>query len=464
MTIWTPDLSSLQGPRYLAIADALAADLSAGQLSPGDRLPTHRDLAYRLGITVGTVSRAYAEAHRRGLIEGEVGRGTYIRDNNRTGHSFLDLPVSEISPDLYDFTLNLPAKGQADQALAGTLGELSRGGNLSSLLEYQPDGGMHRHRAAGADWLAFTGLDVTPDQVTVTNGAQNGMLVSFAAVARPGDTVLTEFVSYPGIKEVAAMLNLRLVGVDMDEFGLRPDALEEACATHRPKALYCVPTLQNPTSRIMPEDRRREIVDIARKHGLTILEDDVYGLLPKDRLPPIAAIALDITIYITSLSKSIAPGLRVGYLYAPEKFIDPLGFAMRGDCRMATPLMAEIATRWIESGQAKSMSDWQCQEVVRRQALAAEILKGTDFETNPNSYHIWLRLPEPWRAEEFVAQLQARKVAVLPAEAFVVGRGHPPHAVRVCIGPALNLDHLRDGLSIIAETLKTPSRPAQTIV
>ena len=464
MTIWTPDLSSLQGPRYLAIADALAADLAAGQLSPGDRLPTHRDLAYRLGITVGTVSRAYAEAHRRGLIAGEVGRGTYIQASGRNSDQHPGLSVHEAPPDLFDFSLNLPAKGPAGRALADTLGELSRSHSLAPMLDYQPDAGMRHHRAAGAEWLGMNGIETTPDQVIVTNGAQHGMMMSFAAATRPGDTVLTESVTYPGIKEVADTFNLRLVGVDMDQFGLRTDAFEEACKAHRPQALYCIPTLQNPTSRIMPEERRRDIAAIARAYGLTIIEDDVYGLLPKDRPPPLAAIAPDITIYITSLSKSIAPGLRVGYLCAPDHLIDPIGIAMRGDCRMATPLMAEIATRWIESGTARSMSDWQCEEVVRRQAVASEALDGTYYETDPSSYHLWLMLPEPWRAEEFVSQLHARKVVVLPAESFVIGRGHPPHAVRICIGSAHNIDHLRDGLSIIAEMIKTPSRPAQTIV
>ena len=464
MTIWMPDLSSLSGPRYLAIADALDADLAAGQLSAGDRLPTHRDLAYRLGLTVGTVSRAYAEAHRRGLIAGEVGRGTYIQGGGENSDQHYDLSVHEYPPDLFDFALNLPAKGPATQALADTLGELSRSNSLPALLDYQPGAGMRHHRAAGAQWLDMNGIETTPDHVVVTNGAQHGMMVSFAAATRPGDTVLTEQVTYPGIKEVAGPLNLQLVGIDMDKFGLRPDAFEEACKAHRPKVLYCIPTLQNPTSRIMPEDRRRDIAAIAQRHGVTIIEDDVYGLLLEDRPPPLAAIAPDITIYITSLSKSIAPGLRVGYLCAPDHMIDHIGAAMRGDCRMATPLMAEIATRWIETGKAKSMSNWQCEEVVRRQAVAAEALAGTDYESDPSSYHLWLTLPEPWRAEEFVSQLQARKVVVLPAESFVIGRGHPPHAVRICIGSAHNPEHLRGGLTIIAETLKNPSRPSQTIV
>ncbi len=463
MTIWTPDLTAFPGPRYLAIADALAADLTGGQLSPGDRLPTHRDLAYRLGLTVGTVSRAYAEAQRRGLISGEIGRGTYIQGDRNDSGQRLDLAIQDTPSEFFDFSLNLPASGPAQQVLATTLGELTRSSGLSSLLDYQPETGMRHHRAAGAKWLAKIGIDATPDQVAVTNGAQNGMTVAFSAVARPGDTVLTESVTYPGIKEIAEQLNLRLVGVPMDQFGLRPEALEEVFAANRPRVLYCIPTLQNPTSRIMPEPRRRDIADIARTHGVTIIEDDVYGLLPKDRPPPLAAIAPDITIYITSISKSIAPGLRVGYVYAEEEKLGRIGSAMRGDCRMATPLMAEIVTRWIEEGSAWRMIDWQREEVTKRQAIVAQALAGLDYETDPESYHLWLSLPEPWRAEEFVTQVRTRKVIVMPAEAFVVGRSQPPHAVRICIGPAQNHERLRAGLSIIAETLENPSRPTQTI-
>jgi DNA-binding transcriptional MocR family regulator len=464
MTIWTPEIDAMDGPRYQAIAQALAADVASGRLAPGARLPTHRNLAYRLGVTVGTVSRAYAEAQRKGLTTGEVGRGTYVQGGGDRLARRLDLTIQDTAPELFDFSLNLPARGPAEQALAATLGELTQSGGLSPFLDYQPDTGMRHHRAAGAKWLAEIGIDARPDQVAVTNGAQNGMMMAFSAAARPGDTVLTESVTYPGIKEVAALMNLRLVGVPMDEFGLLPEALEEACAARRPSTLYCIPTLQNPTSRIMPEPRRRDIADIARSHGVTIIEDDVYGLLPKHRPPSLAAIAPDITIYITSISKTIAPGLRVGYVYAQEEMLARIGAAMRGNCRMATPLMAEIVTRWIEEGSARRMNEWQRDEVSQRQAITAQALAGLDYETDPDSYHLWLSLPEPWRAEEFVTQVRARKVVVMPAEAFAVGRGQPPHAVRVCLGQAQSHEHLRTGLSIIAETLENPFRPAQTVV
>jgi len=463
MTIWTPDLTAYQGPRYLAIADALAADLAGGKIAAGTKLPTHRDLAYQLGLTVGTISRAYAEAKQRGLTSGEVGRGTYILGDSKKTDRFLALSIPEDRPELYDFSLNLRPQDQIEQAMTTMLSELSRGG-LGPLLDYQPEAGMRHHRVAGAKFLALNGIDAEPEQVVVTNGAQNGMAVTFTAVTRPGDTVLSESLTYPGIKEIAANMNLRLVGVAMDKFGLRPDALEEACAAHRPKALYCMPTLQNPTARMMPEARRREIAAIAQAHGVIIVEDDAYGLLPKERPIPLAAIAPDITVYITTLSKSIAPGIRVGYVYAQKEIAARIGAVVRGDCRMATPLMAEIVTRWIEDGSAERMADWLRGEISTRQAITRQELAGIDYETHPESYHLWVPLPEPWRADEFVTQLRTRGVVLIPAEAFVVGRGQSPHAVRICIGSIQGHKRLKEGLAIIAETLKHPSRPPQTVI
>ncbi|NQU62334.1 MAG: PLP-dependent aminotransferase family protein [Rhodospirillales bacterium] len=457
-----PDLTAYQGPIYLSIANALAADLADGRLTPGDQMPTHRDLAYRLGITVGTVSRAYSEAKRRGLIASEVGRGTYVQ-GDQSGYPHLTVEEG-LGPEMFDFSLNLPAKGEAEQALATVLGDLSRSGGLSTMLDYQPEAGMRRHRIAGAKWLSFIGIETDPEHVIVTNGAQNGIAVALSTVTRPGDIVLTESVTYTGIKDFAAHRDLRLSAVAMDEQGIRPDALEEACTTHRPKALYCMPTLQNPTARIMSEPRRQEIVAIARTYGVTIVEDAAYDWLMKDPPPPLAVIAPDITVLLSSISKTIAPGMRLGYVYAPNEFAGPIGATMRSDCRMATPLMAEIVTRWIEDGSAERMNEWQRGEVAIRQSIVREELAGIDYETHPESYHLWLPLPAPWRAEEFVAQVRTRNVVLMPAEAFVVGRDQSPHVVRISIGSAKNHERLRAGLAIIAETLKTPQRPAQSVI
>jgi len=460
--MWSPDLTTRQGPLYLSIADAMATDMADGRLAPGEQLPTHRDLAYRLGITVGTVSRAYAEARRRGLIAGEVGRGTYVQ-GREAGYPHLTVEEG-LGAGMFDFSLNLPAKGEAEQALRAMLGDLSRSRDLSALLDYQPEAGLRHHRTAGAKWLSYLGIEADPDHVIVTNGAQNGIAVALSAVTRPGDTILTESVTYTGIKDYSAHRDLRLSAISMDEQGIRPDALEEACTTLRPKALYCMPTLQNPTARVMSERRRREIAAIARTYGVTIIEDAAYDWLMKDPLPPLTAIAPDISVLLTSLSKTIAPGLRLGYVYAPNGFAGPIGATIRSDCRMATPLMAEIASRWIEDGSAEHMNEWQRGDVAIRQSIARQELAGIDYETHPESYHLWMPLPEPWRAEEFVAQVRNRNVILMPAEAFVVGRDQSPHVVRISIGSTKTHEHLKVGLAIIAETLKTPQRPAHSVV
>src|SRR5262245_36097025 len=222
MTRWLPDLSSHEGPRYLAIADALAGEISAGRLGPGARLPTHRVLAEKLGVTVGTVSRAYAEAIRRGLVSGEVGRGSFVRREA----SDLAREDQEQGEDaaLIDLGLNFPLVGEEERRLAGSLAALSVGRSLAGLLEYKPHGGTLRHRAAGASWLARTGLDAPAEQVLVCGGAQHAMAVIFSALTRPGDTILTERLTYPGMKALAEMLHLKLAGIEMDDEGLLPGA------------------------------------------------------------------------------------------------------------------------------------------------------------------------------------------------------------------------------------------------
>jgi len=464
MTIWSPEIDAINGPRYQAIAQALAADVASGRLSPGSRLPTHRDLAYRLGVTVGTVSRAYAEAQRKGLTTGEVGRGTYVRGGAEDQGPARNLALIENAPQgLIDFSLNMPVMGASTEAFADALAQLARTEGLDALLGYQPDQGLGRHRAAGAKWVERSGIAAPSDRIIVTNGAQHGMYAVFAAITQAGDVVLTENLTYPGMKELADHLGIRLQGVTMDADGLIPDAVEEACRLHHPRAIYFMANLQNPTAAVMPEDRRRALADIAQRHGTFLVEDDVYGFLSPNRPPSLARFAPDITFHITSLSKSVAPGLRVGYVLAPEGYETRVGATVRASCRMAGAVTAEITTRWIEDGSAERMADFQRAEVNARQEVATRLLKGATYDTRPDSFHIWLHLPEPWQAGEFVASARERNVVVVPASAFAVGR-ETPHAVRVCLGAVRDRDQMEVGLRIIIDVLAKPARSRPGII
>ena len=437
------------GPRYLAIAEALAADVAQGRLKPAARLPTHRDLAFRLGVTIGTVSRAYGEAERRGLIYGEVGRGTFVRE--RTPSVPPDLSGS--GGDFVDLSFNLPPLEATLPQVARTLVEVAGGGDLAEIMGYRFDSGRPDHRAAAAGWIGELGVPAEPDDMVITYGAQNAMLLAMMALAGPGATVLTEELTYYGIKTIAAQLDLRLHGVAMDGQGLLPEALDAACRSTGAKLLYCIPTLQNPTAGVMGETRRNAILEVAGRHDLTLVEDDVYGFLVEDPPAPLAALAPERTVYITSLSKFLAPGLRLGFLRAAPAHRERIGAALRAASLMPPGLMAEVGARLIRGGEARRMVLWQRGEARRRQQIAARLLAGQNLSTQPNSFHLWLTLPDPWRREIFAAEARGRGVGVAPADVFAVGRQPIPHAVRLCLQAAASTAELERALAILADML-----------
>ena len=453
---WTPELSEESGPIYLAVADALARDLQNGLLRPGDQLPTQRDLARHLGVNAMTISRAYAEAGRRGLTEGEVGRGTFVKRQER---NTTRLEPQGLSADpMIDFHFNLPWGDPSLLDASEILRELAEGDPATWLHTGYHAAGTARHRESGAAWLARSGVEADAERILVCGGAQHAMTITLASLTTPGDLVLTEELTYPGMKALASVLGVRLLGLPMDSQGLLPEALDHACRQRNPKALYCMPTIQNPTGRVQGEARRREMAEVARRHGLTIVEDDTYTFLLEDPPTPIASIAPERTWFLTGTSKSLTAGLRIGYLLAPQvENLDALLARVEGHVAaltwMAAPLMAEVASRWIRSGAAETMVAWKRREARERRRLFERYLPEIPTESSPASPHVWLPLPRPWRSEDFVALAGRRGIALTGAEAFVAGRASAPHAVRVSLGTPPQREQVENGLRGLAEIL-----------
>lgn len=466
MTSWTPSLDGRQGPRYRAIADAIADDVAHGRLSIGARLPTHRDLAARLGVTVGTVTRAYSEAEKRGLIGGEVGRGTFVQGAEKPSQirDSLSWPPAVENAAVNMTVVKAPQKA-ASAALAETLREIAAQADPAELLGYAPHDGLHRHRAAAAEWCnrRHRTFGLTAEDMLLTVGAQNAMAVAMAALARPGDVVLTERLTNYGVKALAATLGLHLEGVAIDDEGLTPDAFDSACRRLGPKLLYTVPTLHNPTGAVMSEARRREIAAIARRYDVLIIEDDVFGFLV-DGARPYQALAPDVTVFITGLSKSVAAGLRIGHVAAPPALAPRLEATVRAMYYSAPPLPAEVATRWIQNGLADRFADRQREEDLARQALARAILPRSCVQGHPASEHLWLTLPEPWRREDFLAEAKRRGALVTGADVFTVGRSGAPHAVRVSLCLPETREDLTRGLRALNEVLRDPAATALSIL
>lgn len=463
--MWNPDLSKHSGARYLAIADAIAEDIEHGRLVSGQQMPTHRELASRLGVTVGTITRAYSEAQRRGLLVGETGRGTYVRED-LFGDAFPTVAAAQ-DDSIIDLSLNIPPVPSGDQLgheLAAALLNLSNRPNLSALVGYQTPTGAERHRAAGAAWVSRSGLEADAERVLVTSGALHAMTVVFSTLTKPGDTVLTESLTYPGMKNLAHLLHLRLQGLAVDEHGIVPEAFERACRSGSARVLYTIPTIHNPLGTVWPEERRREIARIAEAHDISIVEDDVHSFMLEHPPLPLSAFAPEQSYYILTTSKSIAGGMRIGYLLAPERMVERLATSLRATVWMAAPLMAEIASEWIKDGTAELLVEQKRTEAVARQEIARRILHGLRFSAHPISFHIWLELPDPWRNDEFIAQARRRGVLVTPPEAFVPGREEAPHAVRVCLGAARTRIQLEKGLRIIREILQSSPKPNLSII
>jgi DNA-binding transcriptional MocR family regulator len=453
MTMWLPNLSGGQGPKYLAIADAIAQAVAAGELPAGSKLPPQRNLAYDLGVTLGTVTRGYAEARRRGLVGGEVGRGTYVqgaKDARPDGF----IAVAPERPGTINFAHAIPVRGRPGQSLAKTLADVATSSEVQDLAGYQMDTGLPRHREAGARWLARSDLAATPDNIAITNGAQHGILVSLMALAQPGDTVLAESLSYPGFIQVARQLGLKLEPVAMDDEGIIPEALTEAQHRTSARLLYCMPGIHNPTAVMMSSARMQVLADTVKKLDLTAIEDEVWSGLSERQAPPLSSLIPEQTIYITSLSKTMAGGLRVGYVMASTDQMARIRAMVRLTGWMAAPLMAEIASRWINDGTGLDLANWQRHAGGTRHAIARAYLSELNPTYHPAGHYLWFDLPEPWRAADFKAEAEARGVLVLSGESFAVGRTSAPHTIRLGIGNPDTDEDVHRGLAIVADILR----------
>ncbi len=459
--MWVPDLSHRRGPRYVAIADALAEAVEAGILPPGTRLPPQRDLAYRIGVNLTTVTRAYALARERGLLEGEVGRGTFVRSTPSRGAA--PWPDERDDGGVIDLSPNYPCPVIDDALIAGALDDLARQPGVGRLMRYQAHSAHPAHQRAGAGWLRRLGVDREAEDVLITSGALHGSFIALMAVARPGDLVLAEELTSPAIKGAAAVLGVRLKGVPMDADGIVPDALEAVLERDNARGLILVPNLHNPTTAVLPSARRSAIAALCERFDLAVIEDDVYGPLLPVRPPPLAALCPDRTFYVTSLSKAVAPGLRIGYLVAPAARRPAVMSALRVTTWMASPMMAELARHWIENGTADDLVERQRRETGHRQKMIADVLPGAGLQANPAGLNAWLSLPRPWRSGEFCFELLKRGVSVTPGESFAVDPGQAPQAVRLCLG-AVEPPALRRGLEIVSGLLQAATPPSQDLL
>jgi DNA-binding transcriptional MocR family regulator len=435
--------------RYKTLVDTLAAEIRAGRLVPGTRLPTHRELAAREGLALVTATRVYAELEAMGLVSGETGRGTFVREASLSRGLGIDQQAA--AAGMVDLNFNYPAlPGQGD-LLRSALRQLASSGDLEALLRYQPHGGRPHERETIAHHLASRGLAVGAEQVAIVDGAQHGLATTVMALLQPGDVVAADALTYPGFKVLAEAQRLELVPIPAAGPGPDLDALSVLCKRRRARAIYTMPTLHNPLGWVMGASRRRQLVAIARRHGLLIIEDAAYAFLAADPLAPLAALAPEATVYVSGFSKSVATGLRVGFVAAPAAWMPKIERAIRATTWNTPGVMTAIACGWLDDGTVERLEAEKRADAMTRQAIAAEVLSGLRCVRHPASYFVWLPLAEEVRADKVAMALMSDRISVSTAEPFAT-TAQVPHALRLALG-SVELHALRDVLEKVRRVI-----------
>ncbi|HJH17312.1 MAG TPA: PLP-dependent aminotransferase family protein [Pseudomonas lactis] len=417
--------------RYKSLVDTFAEAIRSGQLLPGTRLPTHRQLAAEHGLALVTASRVYSELEAMGLVSGETGRGTFVRE--------IALPPGQgsgqmtVAAGLLDLNFNYPSLPGQAELLRTALRQLALSGDLEALLRYQPHAGRVHERAAVARHLLNRGLTVQAEQVLVVSGAQHGLAVSMMTLLKPGDVVAVDALTYSGFKVLAETLHLELVAIPVTASGPDLEHLHSLCRQRPVRAVYSMPTLHNPLGWVMSLAQRERLVALARQHNLMIIEDGAYAFLAEDAPPPLATLAPERTVYIGGLSKSVATGLRVGFIAAPVAWVSGLERTIMATTWNVPGVMSAIAVGWLEDGTVAQLEAQKRADAQARQALAAQVLRGVKTISHPSSYFLWLPLAEDARADQVAMTLQRAGISVSTAEPFAVS-AQVPHALRLALG------------------------------
>ena len=455
MELWNKALAAVRGgeSKYKALVQAIMADIESGALKDGTRLPPQREVGRKLGISVQTVTNAYKELEQHGMIRCEVGRGSFV--SRRVSEKAATYMLDYAERTLVDFSMaRIVHTAAHDEAWRKVCGDFSLQQDQPWIRDCRPIAGFEYHRAAAVQWLEGLGVKATLDTVLITNGTAHAMFTALASLVSPGDIVLSENVTDHGVIGSAQVLGFTLKGLDCDEFGIHPDHFEDMCANERIRVLVCTPNFNNPTVSLMPPSRRAAIARIAEKYGVYVIEDDVYGPLLAQRHEPICSMLPELGFHCTSFTKSVLCGLRTGYLTVPRRMAIRADSILRVNSWMATPLLAEVATRWIADGTAQRLVEVQRERLAVRHRAVMELLGEHVIGHHPNALSVWVGIPRHWQLDALVKQLRNRNVAVTSPDPFLVKGTPRPDAIRLCIGSALSEVRVRTAIATIASVFR----------
>jgi DNA-binding transcriptional MocR family regulator len=448
--MWNIRLLNTDKPLYIAIANALENDIRSGILHENEKLPTYRELAKIIGVNVTTISRAYKEAEKRGLIYGTTGSGTFVKgiEENPTV-----IGLEERSPNIIDMS-SVTALGHLEPNPLPIIEKIMADKNLSNYMRYSTPEGYEHHRDIAAKWVERFGISCSSDDILICAGTQHAIICSLLACFKSGDKLAVDTLTFPGIQVAAAALNIKLIPISMDHDGMIPHNLESLCQHDgNIKGIYLMPNIQNPTAKTMSNKRKNEIADIIKKYDLILIEDDVYSFSNCNDKLSITSKIRDNAIFISGIAKIMFPGLRVSFVVVPKKLKEFISHSITTTMWMVQPLNIAIITECIKSGLIDDVIKIKTKEIKKRLDLAISILKDFNISFSENSMFIWLELPSKWSVYDFEIALAQKNIAIVPSRKFYIGNSMPPNAIRISLSSIENIDRLKLGLETIRDML-----------
>ena len=450
MTIWNIEKQSKS--LYRSIPEIIERELENGSLNPGDKLPTHRDLADLLGINVSTVTKGYKEAEKRGLITGTTGKGTYVSFDAGYDVSMQHNPKVK-GKKLAEFGLVTPHLG-IEPDIETSLKKIAKTRDLITFLDYNHPSGLHENRRAGALWAKKYGMGAEAKDVVICAGAQHTLNCALMSCFSVGDRIAVSNLTYPGIKSLSKMLGIILTGIPMDEEGMTKEGLETACKRENIKGLFLMPGVQNPTTSCMSQKRRGEIASVIKRYDLILIEDDAYALTLEKVLPPISSLVPESSIFIAGVSKILGAGLRIAYAIALNpKIRKNLSSAVLNTIWMAPPLNSALISLWIFDGTCDKVMKLKRDEAIKRYNLAKRILSGYKIKGHKTGFFIWVELPDHWTGIAFEDSAKSMGLNVFCSEKFITGDLKVKPAIRVALTCGESVEILEKHLITLRKVL-----------
>ncbi len=446
---WKPERDTLEKPLYLSIANRLEEDIVTGKLLPHTKLPPQRELADFLDINLSTVTRAFKVCELKGLIYGTTGKGTFVAANTNlpnvvTNHEstakYIELGVIKPFYQLNSLVMNL-MPSVLNKSYANTL------------LEYSYPLGTEYQLQAAQQWLAYFHMDVATDNLVITSGAQNALTIALVSLFKPGDKIVTDLYTHPNFKNLASLLNIQLVPVASDEYGMVPESLDAVCKTNGIKGIYLMPSYSNPTNTTMHAERRADIAKIIVKHAMILIEDDVYAFLLREKIPPVSALIPEQSIYICGTSKSLCAGLRVAFVALPTtlraRYVNGIY-----NINLKTPaLNVEIISDLIYSGTAVKIIEQKLELVQQRNQVYYQYFPSEQTPMDTMCFSQWLAIDSRIPGHQFEELAKKRGIRVFCSDRFAVGNEEGRSFLRIAVSSPDDVQSLESGLQILQELL-----------